>query len=950
MATLVGIAKASISAPAGEPMGGYWGRTAPCEPCRDELTCRALYIESPGGIATCIVSLDLIAIHHTFAGRCSATVAASQPKLHSTRVLICCTHTHTGPQTGTQMLGFGHASEGYMALLEQTIVKTVCSAAQTSKPAVVRHVRTPPLTVSINRRQRVPMDSELVAAPAAKKPRNDKNMVLWFEKAGATNLGQRPEGPTVPYADALQFLSSPTHGQPPVTIATLCSFACHPVCCGKGLQQSADYVHALRQRVEEATDGAPSLFLTGAAGDTNPRERGGGYASADRMGAVVGDAIAAALLAAPAMNGLSEMSVQAESRRISVPLESLPSPAEAEAFLHEQRGWLKQTQDTGTAFPNTASAPNAVGIFAAQALPTATIEYAKNVLASTQRSGSAESGALNVAAVAFTPGIALVGLEVEPFSEYALHLSAISPFPVTITVGYANGCHGYLPTHAEAKLWGGYEVVHAHIPYGQQQRLDPTAEHAVVQASLELLTRCHAGTTRASPKVPRAPYLLAEHFDSGFRQSHDTYNSIGVAPKRAGKVFYVLSSAEPHIGGKLFSAPMGKAKGTPTEVADLTAACADPPNTVVQGKAHVPLLESPTGDHVYFASHVGFYTEVDGMETLPVPPGRPVHLDAYPGGCVLRLSVESGEVLPLARLGGGEGIITMAADFARSRIFCLSWPSAWLCIVGKDPRAPSGWSVLHQLDYPGRGHGESVHPRTGGYRAVCRSMAVDPRSGKAYLSNTMGDVLECDAEAGSVRALLSGADGLVRDYFGKYDPTAPGSMGYHWRQVQWVDDYRGGCIIGMHGNSGYMFELATGGGGENPRVVLIERLTSIPSRRLGLGDQFSYGYLGFEVKGGFAYYLTGGPITGADGKRVVGKAATNKGEAKGLEHLHLVTYCLQSDTYADHGPIFYRARIGFPTYVNSIAVGGDGWIYALGNFPDGSTDLFRIHDPHHSPQ
>ena len=73
------------------------------------------------------------------------------------------------------------------------------------------------------------------------------------------------------------------------------------------------------------------------------------------------------------------------------------------------------------------------------------------------------------------------------------------------------------------------------------------------------------------------------------------------------------------------------------------------------------------------------------METLPVPPGRPKHLDAYPSSCVLRLSVESGEMaMPLARLGGGEGIITMAADFARSRIFCLSWPSAWLCIVGKD--------------------------------------------------------------------------------------------------------------------------------------------------------------------------------------------------------------------------------------------------------------------------
>ena len=56
------------------------------------------------------------------------------------------------------------------------------------------------------------------------------------------------------------------------------------------LAQSADYVHALRARVEEAT-GALSIFITGAAGDINPRERGVGYAGADAMGKIVGDAL-----------------------------------------------------------------------------------------------------------------------------------------------------------------------------------------------------------------------------------------------------------------------------------------------------------------------------------------------------------------------------------------------------------------------------------------------------------------------------------------------------------------------------------------------------------------------------------------------------------------------------------------------------------------------------------
>ena len=57
-------------------------------------------------------------------------------------------------------------------------------------------------------------------------------------------------------------------------------------------------------------------------------------------------------------------------------------------------------------------------------------------------------------------------------------------------------------------------------------------------------------------------------------------------------------------------------------------------------------------------------------------------------------------------------------------------------------------------------------------------------------------------------------------------------MGCHWRQVQWVDGHRGGCIMGMHGNSGYLFELCldtTGGA----TLELVERLTSLLDAPVG---------------------------------------------------------------------------------------------------------------------
>ena len=146
--------------------------------------------------------------------------------------------------------------------------------------------------------------------------------------------------------------------------------------------------------------------------------------------------------------------------------------------------------------------------------------------------------------------------------------SCASPFRSTITLGYTNGCLGYLPTQAEVD-YGGYEVIHAHVPYGQQQRLDPTAEHAVVSAALTLLSRCHAkvapmegASGESTPLSPlltssssrRLPHMLAEWFDSACEVAHDTYNSVGIA---SGRLYYVLSSALPDVGAKLFSVALG---------------------------------------------------------------------------------------------------------------------------------------------------------------------------------------------------------------------------------------------------------------------------------------------------------------------------------------------------------------------------------------------------------
>jgi len=167
-------------------------------------------------------------------------------------------------------------------------------------------------------------------------------------------------------------------------------------------------------------------------------------------------------------------------------------------------------------------------------------------------------------------------------------------------------------------------------------------------------------------------------------------------------------------------------------------------------------------------------------------------------------------------------------------------------------------------------------------------------------------------------------------------------MGYNWRQTFWYAPEK--MVYGVHGNSGYLFRFDPAA----PRLEVLDRITSEPSKRSGMFDQFSFGYLGFALApdNQTICYLTGGPIY-VNGKRLQGKATTAKGEAKGLENLHLVTWHIPTGKYTDHGAIFYENG-DRPLYVNSITIGKDGTVYSLGRITEGDktrADLFSVPSP-----
>lgn len=403
--------------------------------------------------------------------------------------------------------------------------------------------------------------------------------------------------------------------------------------------------------------------------------------------------------------------------------------------------------------------------------------------------------------------------------------------------------------------------------------------------------------------------LIAKRHYSGFAKAHDTYNAISAAGD--GKIYYVLSSDSIEVGGQMYV--FDPATGQSSLLGDLTEICGEQNGAAIpQGKSHVRFYE--TDDTLYFATHVGYYQLIDGMDRLPI--SAPDGYALYPGGHILAYDLKTKSFSRLALLPDGEGMVSMTMDTARKQIYGISWPTGQFIHFNVN---------TGELKNLGRisGKGEAGTPGDD-FRTLCRSLVVDPGDGTVYFSVAEGDILCYHPAKGKVEKLEE-VD-LRLDYFGAYDPKRPGSMGYNWRKIFWYD--KENVAYGVHGNSGYLFRFDP----RNKKIEIVDRITSLPSRRSGMFDQFSYGYLGFILGPDqeTIYYLTGGPVY-ENGKRVKGTDTIAKGAARGAENLHLVTFNLTSGTYTDHGSIVYEDGT-IPTYVNSIAVGSDRRIYTLARF------------------
>lgn len=217
-------------------LAGYAGRDHPHEDVHDQLSLRALYVEN-GVEAIALVSADILWFREGIEDGIHATLER-ELGLTPDRVMLCGTHTHSAPITNGPK-----ANAEWLHFLQAQTVAAISLAKLRAEEVTLRLARGQS-EIGINRREQKP--------------------------SGQIVLGLNPDGPI----DREMILLS-VESEKGISLAEVCSFACHGVVLGSGNYRiSGDWCGLAATDIESGSTGA-FLFMNGGSANVNPRLRGG---------------------------------------------------------------------------------------------------------------------------------------------------------------------------------------------------------------------------------------------------------------------------------------------------------------------------------------------------------------------------------------------------------------------------------------------------------------------------------------------------------------------------------------------------------------------------------------------------------------------------------------------------------------------------------------------------
>ena len=438
-----GVARIDITPPIGFRLQGIIRRIEPSTGVHMPLHATALVL-ADGNRKIAIIDCDLVGLDLPLAAEIRGAVA-DRIGTEPSHVTVACTHTHNSPCTVRDSLAGPHdlaprpgeveALDDYVAELVDKLAGVAAAADADRRPARAGAARGE-AAVNINREEM--MDD------------------------GRVFVGRNPGGVTDHGVDVLRI--DDLEGRP---ISVVCCFAAHPVVMGMdSFLLGPDYPGVVRRIVDQAVGGT-TLFLTGAAGnqatveflqhDWDEVERIGGVIGCEAAKTAIGietrphDVVMEtggsmsnlALYSKRFHDGPTHRVLDVASRTATVPLQPLPSLAEAEANAADAERELAQAVRSGVTVRESVP-------------PLMMARWTKGVLEKVRAGVKQDELVFEIVGYRLDDFV-LVALPGEPFVEIALGVKERSKATHTMVAGYGNGNVGYLPS-AETVAQGGMAV------------------------------------------------------------------------------------------------------------------------------------------------------------------------------------------------------------------------------------------------------------------------------------------------------------------------------------------------------------------------------------------------------------------------------------------------------------------------------------------------------------
>jgi len=395
---------------------------------RDRLWARAMAVEHDGTRAV-VVSCDLVSVDLADTRRARALVREATG-LPDEALMVSCSHTHSGPNTCPDRIGWGRLDEPYMELLAGRIARAAIEALGRLAPAALHHAQVPCEGIGVNR------EYDRDAPPLDECLRED-----W-----------RPARPELTDTTC-HVLRAEADGR---TIGFASYFGCHPVCCCAETRYiHGDYAGVATNLLEREHPGSVGLFLQGAQGDVNT--------------CCVHKPEAESLLALDVLASRYARAVRmglAEAR----PLEVDVVRCAVREPTFRRRPWsqddvrqLLAAEEAVLTAPDASDADGAVRLATVRALGL------RRILDALDRGESLETPT-QLQGIRIGP-VALLAAGFEMFQAIKNEVRDGAAAPIPLVCGLANDIQGYAPDRT-ARERGGYAadfvpLMHGFVPYAK---------------------------------------------------------------------------------------------------------------------------------------------------------------------------------------------------------------------------------------------------------------------------------------------------------------------------------------------------------------------------------------------------------------------------------------------------------------------------------------------------